>query len=518
MYNIKDFGAIGNRDNATFAIQSAADKCRENGGGTIFVPAGEYVVSSVRLYSNTTLEIDNGACLLTDVDERNYGHQRGIYETPIKRDVKTVLNIDVKDREELDYMRKLFLEVLRLKTDTMFFAENEENITIRGGELNGRFPLFYDMEIASPKNKMPRWNAPGSGFSPKKFRPHMLVFRKCKNVVLENTDIKDAPFFNIRIIECDTARCENLNITTDKRCINTDGINIAASKNCTVCGCRFVTGDDCIALSVGENLSQSCDCENIKVINCTGNTTADFVRIFSGIDVDLGCVFGISGEHELDIARKQKVTNVEISDCTVEDGGCSINIVSTYGSVENIDIRNIKAFQSGGEPAAFIVIQKEGKVENVKIDGLDCRARGIATILGTDRDSMKNVTFSNCSFLAEPTTKLFGNGIIDPLTEYWVAYQAPYNFYIRHASNIVIENCKAEWGKADLYDIMEVGNPDMRPPQYEALWREDMNPRESFPCVSCYDVDGLTIDNFKCTGFNGCDWLETEKTENVILK
>lgn len=45
-YDVTEFGAIGDgKTDDTDAIQRAIDACRENGGGVVFVPPGQYVVS-----------------------------------------------------------------------------------------------------------------------------------------------------------------------------------------------------------------------------------------------------------------------------------------------------------------------------------------------------------------------------------------------------------------------------------------------------------------------------------------
>lgn len=517
MYNIKDFGAVGDGRNDTAAIQAAADLCRENGGGCIFIPVGEYEVTSVRLYSNTTLIIEQGARLLLDAQEENFEKRRGRYDTQIKRDAKSLLR--AKDGETLTYNKKLHLEVLRFRTDTMFYAEEAENITIEGGTLDGRYPLFYDCGAQKQLDtQAPRWSRSESErFLFKLFRPHMMAFRKCKNLTLKNTRIINGPFFNIRILDCDTVLCENLSILTDKRCVNTDGINIGASKHCRIQGCHIVAGDDCIALSVGESLIQESDCEDIIIRDCSGDTNTNFVRIFSGIEVD-GCYMrGICGVDALNAARKQKVSNVLVSDCVVSDGGAIVNIISVFGAIENIEIRNIQSHQTTGSPAAFIAIQNEGSIKNVTVDGVDCKAKGIATILGTTRESISGIKFRNCNFYIEPKTKLFGNGMIDPLIHYWVQDMAPYNFYLRHVTDVTVENCIAQWGEADLDDVMEIADLDKIPQEYRKLWREDMNPGDKFPCVSAFDVKNLTLDHFQCTGFNGCEPVKAESTDNLSI-
>ncbi len=64
-YNIKNFGAKGDgKILDTDAINKAIDAAAKNGGGTVFFPAGTYLSFSIRLKSNITLYLDNGATIL----------------------------------------------------------------------------------------------------------------------------------------------------------------------------------------------------------------------------------------------------------------------------------------------------------------------------------------------------------------------------------------------------------------------------------------------------------------------
>ncbi len=178
--------------------------------------------------------------------------------------------------------------------------------------------------------------------------------------------------------------------------------------------------------------------------------------------------------------------------------------------MENIQIQNVRSYQAGKDAAMFIAVQKEGQVRNVTVDGLQCRARGIAIIQGTDRDSIRHIRLRNCEFLIEPTSKLFGNGLIDPLIHYWVSDLGPYNLYLRHASDLRFENMEVTWGESDLADIMEIADASRRPAEYADLWRPDMYPSPAFPCVQAYDIDGLTLRDVRCTGFGGAEAIRTE--------
>ncbi|MCR6105019.1 hypothetical protein HXA34_01805 [Salipaludibacillus agaradhaerens] len=63
--NVKNFGASGNGVNDdSEAFQIALDKARDNNGGIVFVPPGEYVImSTLHMYSNTHLKMSEGAIL-----------------------------------------------------------------------------------------------------------------------------------------------------------------------------------------------------------------------------------------------------------------------------------------------------------------------------------------------------------------------------------------------------------------------------------------------------------------------
>jgi hypothetical protein len=59
--SVKDFGAVGDGvTNATSAIQAAIDACFTS-GQTVYVDAGTYAVTSIKIYPNTILEFDANA-------------------------------------------------------------------------------------------------------------------------------------------------------------------------------------------------------------------------------------------------------------------------------------------------------------------------------------------------------------------------------------------------------------------------------------------------------------------------
>ena len=63
-YDITDFGAVTDSTVVnTEAIQKAIDKCAEDGGGTVVVPAGTFITGAIFFKQGTNLEIEAGGVL-----------------------------------------------------------------------------------------------------------------------------------------------------------------------------------------------------------------------------------------------------------------------------------------------------------------------------------------------------------------------------------------------------------------------------------------------------------------------
>jgi polygalacturonase len=69
VFNVRDFGATGKKaDDALPAIQKAIETCAAAGGGTVFLPAGEYTSGQIRLKSHVRVYVDSGATLYASLD------------------------------------------------------------------------------------------------------------------------------------------------------------------------------------------------------------------------------------------------------------------------------------------------------------------------------------------------------------------------------------------------------------------------------------------------------------------
>src|ERR1700685_477038 len=73
VFNITDYSAVGDGKTLnTIAIQKALDACSAAGGGTVLVPAGNFVFGPIILTSSINLHLDPGATLLINNDMTTY--------------------------------------------------------------------------------------------------------------------------------------------------------------------------------------------------------------------------------------------------------------------------------------------------------------------------------------------------------------------------------------------------------------------------------------------------------------
>ncbi|KAL2319400.1 hypothetical protein Fmac_028369 [Flemingia macrophylla] len=87
-------------------------------------------------------------------------------------------------------------------------------------------------------------------------RPTSLRFHACNGLVVNSLSMKDSPGAHISVNACDGAKFSQIRITAPENSPNTDGFDIAMSKDITIQDSTIGTGDDCVAINGG--------CFNIK--------------------------------------------------------------------------------------------------------------------------------------------------------------------------------------------------------------------------------------------------------------
>jgi polygalacturonase len=153
--NVLKHGARGDgKTKDTHALQAAIDACHQGGGGTVFLPAGDFLCGSLHLKTGVALHLDHGAILRASRDEADFDP----YETlGFKND---------SDRETSFFHHALL------------WAEDAERLAITGtGIIHGN--------------------------RPRRGGPKPIALKRCKDVTIRGITILDSPNYCISLLGTD---------------------------------------------------------------------------------------------------------------------------------------------------------------------------------------------------------------------------------------------------------------------------------------------------------------------------
>ncbi len=306
--DIRTFGAD---ENANFiintkAINDAISNVSENGGGTVYVPKGEFLCSTIIIKSNVRLFVEG--TLRSVTYEQNFNAEEKLYYGFI-------------------------------------FAEDAENITLcGGGRISGNGATFCEqpksdklllpLETFHLKSYIMAFRSRIRFRKQPSYRVNLVEFQRCKNVDIHNIEMHETARWTCNIVECDGVNVKDVVINSNYHVANSDGFDITSSQNVVVDHCFIATGDDALCIKAHESL----DVENVLIKNCKAMSLANCFKIGTNV--------------------YQNVKNVTIKDCEffmdgTTGGYAGISVQSDRGSVvENITCENIKM---DGITSAFVV-------------------------------------------------------------------------------------------------------------------------------------------------------------------
>jgi polygalacturonase len=228
--NVVDFGAARDgRALATDALQAAIDVAAQHGGGTVYLPAGNYVTGSLFLRSRITLHLDAGATLLGSENPSDYPMIHSRWEG-VERETYAPL----------------------------ITGDHLHQIAIVGrGTIDGRGERWWKMH----KDKTLRYP-----------RPRLISFSDCTNVLIEGITATRSPSWTIHPVRCENVTVHQVSVANPADSPNTDGINPDSCRHVHIANCHIDVGDDCIAIKAGteaEAADKRAPCEDITITNCT---------------------------------------------------------------------------------------------------------------------------------------------------------------------------------------------------------------------------------------------------------
>ncbi len=370
----------------TDAFAKAIVACNEAGGGKVVVPQGKYLTGAIHLKSNVNLHLLKNAVIVFSTDPKKY--------------------------LPLVYTRWEGVELMNYSP--LIYAYGQENIAVTGegildgqgsndnwwswkgnkdagwssgmpNQKNARVRLLDMADKGIPVNQ--RIFGEGSFLRPNFIEPYM-----CKNILISGVTFKNSPMWFIHPTLSENITIENVTVVGHGP--NNDGCDPESSKDILIRGCKFDTGDDCIAIKSGRNADGrrvNVPSENIVIQHCEMK------------DGHGGVVLGseISGS----------VRNVFVEDCVMDspnlDRALRFKTNSVRGGViENFFARRITV----GEVAEAVVLvdfnYEEGDagsftpvMKNIVISDVTAKKGKYGLFLkGYERSPITNMRIENCRF------------------------------------------------------------------------------------------------------------------------
>ncbi|KAI5655623.1 hypothetical protein M9H77_32810 [Catharanthus roseus] len=84
-------------------------------------------------------------------------------------------------------------------------------------------------------------------------RATALTFESCKNLVVNNLNLRNSQRMHLTIDDCKNVELSHIKINSPRDSPNTDGIHITGSTNVDLSHCVISTGDDCVSIVGGSH-------------------------------------------------------------------------------------------------------------------------------------------------------------------------------------------------------------------------------------------------------------------------
>jgi polygalacturonase len=251
---INDFGALAN--DSSFDSKPAFDKAmaavKNTGGGVIVVPPGMYYLNGpIHFVSNINLRIEEGAVLKFASNPEYY----------------------------LPVVETSWEGTLLYNYSPFIYGKDLTNVAITGkgvidGEASDTWQNWKEIQKESQmlSRKMNNDAVPleerifGKGHY---LRPHLVQFYNCRNILIEDVRIEDAPFWCVHLLKCENATLRGMSYDAHNK--NNDGIDLEYTKNVLIEDIDFDNGDDNVVIKAGrdrEGREMKMPSHNIVVRNC----------------------------------------------------------------------------------------------------------------------------------------------------------------------------------------------------------------------------------------------------------
>jgi polygalacturonase len=408
-YNILDYGAKPDgKTLCTKAIQSAINQCSENGGGTVYFPAGTWLTGTIYLESHVTLRLDSGCLLLGSKEKKDYGRRR----------------------------KPLGIEGETFGYWAIIAGKNLKEVAIRGrGTIDGQGSNFKYKDGPRPKN---------------------IYLESCSDVLIEGVSMRNAGSWMQHYHNCNRLMIRDIKVFNHVS-YNNDGLNIDSCRDVTITGCMVDSDDDAIVL---KSLSLN-PCENITISGCVISSHCNSIKMgtesgggFQNINVT-NCTICSPRYSKVIYGRQRGLAGVALE---IVDGGTLDRI-----AISNLTIKGVTVpifMRLGNRARLYEKDQSKpgiGKFRNVIISNIiatGCSQIG-CSITGLPGHSIENVSLSNIhlGFEGGGTKEEASREIPERAASYpestMFGTLPAYGFFCRHVIGLRFHNVRVETSAPD---------------------------------------------------------------------
>jgi polygalacturonase len=459
-FDVKAFGAKGDgKALDTPAVNNAIEAAAAAGGGTVVFSSGTYRCFSIRLKSNVTLYLDQGATILAADPKEGDGK----YDAP--------------EPNQWDQFQDFGHSHWH---NSLIWGANLENIAILGpGKIWGKGLVRSGSQSRTKEQNDALGNTPsdphGGPFGYPNPRDAVesgwgnkaISLKLCRNVILRDFTIFHGGHFAILVTGVDNLTIDNLKIDT-----NRDGIDVDACKNVRISNCTVNSPfDDGICPKSSFALGYSRVTENVTITNCQvsgydegtlldgtykrefrnqNGTFSPTGRIKFGTESNGGfknitvsnCVFDYCRGLALEAVDGAQLEDITINNITMRDISNSPIFLrlgsrlrgpkesTTVGALRRVIISNVVVYNADPKYSSIISGIPGHAIEDIRLSSIRVYARGGGTKQQAALDPPeKEDTYP------EPT--MFGE-------------LPSYGFFIRHVKGLNLRDVEVSYLKEDL--------------------------------------------------------------------
>ncbi len=254
-FNVLDYGA--HRDgsaSSTAAFRAAIQACAKAGGGTVFVPAGNYTSGAIELVSNLNFHIDSGAVIHFVANREEYPMVPSRFE-------------GVETQAPAAMLGGSHLENVSITGRGTIVAVNADWRTLMGQPeyRTAWTDLLGKLEHHESVTSEQRQKAAMS------LRADFIRPVESKNILIEGIHIMGSPMWVLHMLYCENVVIRDVVVETFPGA-NTDGVDIDSCRHVRISDSYFDTGDDAICLKSGKDadgLRVNRPTEDVAITNCT---------------------------------------------------------------------------------------------------------------------------------------------------------------------------------------------------------------------------------------------------------